>query len=91
MASIADALHRDLLGRGFETFRYRPFERVLEPLHGADGRGQYALCAGCGAVGGAGAVGAAVSVGDGEYDLGLESLRSRSTISVAQRVFLPYS
>ena len=30
-----DALHRDLLGRGFETFLYRPFERVLEPLHGA--------------------------------------------------------
>jgi hypothetical protein len=30
-----DALHRDLLGRGFETFRYRPFERVLEPLNGA--------------------------------------------------------
>jgi hypothetical protein len=29
-----DALHRDLSGRGFETFRYRPFERVLEPLHG---------------------------------------------------------
>ncbi len=30
-----DVLHRDLLGRGFETFRYRPFERALEPLHGA--------------------------------------------------------
>jgi hypothetical protein len=30
-----DALHWDLLGRGFETFRYRPFERVLEPLNGA--------------------------------------------------------
>jgi FkbM family methyltransferase len=30
-----DALHRDLLRRGFETFLYRPFERVLEPLHGA--------------------------------------------------------
>lgn len=30
-----DALHRDLLGRGFTTYRYRPFERVLEPLHGA--------------------------------------------------------
>jgi hypothetical protein len=27
--------NRDLLGRGFETFRYRPFERVLEPLQGA--------------------------------------------------------
>lgn len=26
---------RDLLGHGFETFRYRPFERVLEPLDGA--------------------------------------------------------
>jgi len=24
-----------MLGQGFETFRYRPFERVLEPLHGA--------------------------------------------------------
>jgi hypothetical protein len=30
-----DALHRDLLTRGFETFRYRPFDRVLEPLQGA--------------------------------------------------------
>ena len=30
-----DALHGDLLGRGFETFLYQPFERVLEPLHGA--------------------------------------------------------
>jgi hypothetical protein len=30
-----DALYRDLSGRGFETFRYRPFERVLELLHGA--------------------------------------------------------
>jgi hypothetical protein len=30
-----DALHRDLLGRGFETSRYRLFERVFEPLHGA--------------------------------------------------------
>jgi len=30
-----DALHRDVLARGFETYRYRPFERVLEPLNGA--------------------------------------------------------
>ena len=30
-----DALHRNLLGRGFATYRYRPFERNLEPLHGA--------------------------------------------------------
>jgi hypothetical protein len=30
-----DALHRDLLGRGFETWCYRPFERLLEPLRGA--------------------------------------------------------
>lgn len=30
-----EALHRDLLARGFKTFRYRPFDRVLEPLHGA--------------------------------------------------------
>ena len=67
-----DALHRDLLGRGFETFRYRPFERVLEPLHGArSGGGNTLLCAGCGAVGGAGAVGAALSVGDGAGDLSL--------------------
>jgi FkbM family methyltransferase len=29
------ALHRDMLARGFETFRYRPFERALEPLRGA--------------------------------------------------------
>ena len=29
------ALHRDLLGCGFEAVRYRPFERVLESLHGA--------------------------------------------------------
>lgn len=30
-----DALHRDLLACGFSTYRYRPFERVLEPLNGA--------------------------------------------------------
>lgn len=30
-----DILHRDLLGRGFATFRYHPLERALEPLHGA--------------------------------------------------------
>ena len=30
-----DALHRDLLGRGFASFRYHPLERALEPLHGA--------------------------------------------------------
>ncbi|NCA72520.1 MAG: FkbM family methyltransferase [Sphingobacteriia bacterium] len=30
-----DALHRDVLARGFATYRYRPFERVLEPLNGA--------------------------------------------------------
>lgn len=30
-----ESLHRDLLGRGFATYRYRPFERALEPLHGA--------------------------------------------------------
>jgi hypothetical protein len=30
-----DALHRDLLGRGFETWCYRPFGRLLEPLRGA--------------------------------------------------------
>ena len=30
-----EALHRDLLGHGFATYRYRPFERKLEPLHGA--------------------------------------------------------
>ena len=30
-----EALHRDLLGRGFATYRYRPRERLLEPLHGA--------------------------------------------------------
>ena len=30
-----EALHGAMLGQGFETFRYRPFERVLEPLHGA--------------------------------------------------------
>lgn len=30
-----DALHRDLLGRGFATFRYHPLARTLEPLHGA--------------------------------------------------------
>ena len=29
------ALHRDLLGRGFATYRYHPLERALEPLHGA--------------------------------------------------------
>ena len=30
-----EALHRNLLDRGFATYRYRPFERLLEPLHGA--------------------------------------------------------
>ncbi|CRI68124.1 Methyltransferase FkbM family [Thiocapsa sp. KS1] len=30
-----DALHRDVLARGFATYRYRPFDRVLEPLNGA--------------------------------------------------------
>jgi len=30
-----DALHRDLSGRGFETWRDRACERVLELLHGA--------------------------------------------------------
>ena len=30
-----DALHRNLLACGFATFRYRPFERRLESLHGA--------------------------------------------------------
>ena len=30
-----EALHRDLLGRGFATYRYRPRERLLVPLHGA--------------------------------------------------------
>lgn len=30
-----EALHREMLERGFETWRYRPFERTLEPLHGA--------------------------------------------------------
>jgi hypothetical protein len=30
-----DALHRELLGRGFATCLYRPLVRVLEPLHGA--------------------------------------------------------
>jgi len=30
-----DALHRTMLERGFETFRYEPFERRLESLDGA--------------------------------------------------------
>lgn len=30
-----NALHRELLGRGFATYRYHPLERALEPLHGA--------------------------------------------------------
>ena len=30
-----EALHGAMLGQGFETVRYRPFGRVLEPLHGA--------------------------------------------------------
>ena len=30
-----DALHRTMIDRGFETFRYEPFERRLESLHGA--------------------------------------------------------
>lgn len=30
-----DRLHRDLLVLGFETYRYRPFDRELEPLDGA--------------------------------------------------------
>jgi FkbM family methyltransferase len=33
--SDEDALHEAMLGQWFETLRYRPFERVLEPLHGA--------------------------------------------------------
>lgn len=40
-----DALHREMLGRGFETFRYRPFERVLEPLDGARSGGGNTLYA----------------------------------------------
>ena len=34
-----DALHRDLLARGFVTCRYRPFARLLEPSHGARSAG----------------------------------------------------
>ena len=52
-----DALHRDLSGRGFETFRYRPFERALESLQGArSGSGNTLYVRGCRAVGRAGAI-----------------------------------